>query len=94
MGRNSAKFLFAGKPVSMYQPTDAQGAVIFLAVRGKGDQSKAVIRFFSVLENLVVKPSEWERMEELMITGAVSVKDFSALFEEISKYDWPKTESE
>jgi hypothetical protein len=92
MGRNdqrqTAKLPFKGKAVEVYRPTDGQAAVIFLAAQGKGDNSKAVSRFFQVLENLVVKSSDWDRMEDLMISGDALVKDFSDFFQSVYSYEW------
>lgn len=88
--RQTTVLPFKGKPVKLYRPTDGQASAMFLASKKDGDA--AVLTFFRVIEKLVVDPSDWGRMEELMIDGSAKVKDFSELFTDLHTYDWPEVE--
>lgn len=85
--RQTVKLPFLGKPIELYRPTDGQATAIYLASKKDGDA--AVDVFFRVVEALVVKPADWTTLENLMISGAARVKDFSELFKNLNSYDWP-----
>jgi hypothetical protein len=82
----TTKLPFAGKPVTLRKPTDAQAAALMLATR-KGE--KSILRFFAIIEALVDSPDDWEFMEDQMITGKVEVKDFADLLGDLFKVEWP-----
>lgn len=98
MGRNQrdkAAFAFRSKKIQMYRPTQGQGASFALVVRtskGSDDQFKAVSRFFSIIESLVVKKTDWEWMEEQLMTGAADIPDYGSLISEVFNHEWePET---
>jgi hypothetical protein len=88
--RQTAKIPFHGKPIELYRPKEAQATIIYVSAKRKGDGTQAALRFFQVLEALVVKSEDWDRIEELMISGDVEMKDFSELTEALFSYDWPE----
>jgi len=85
--RQTVKLPFLGKPVKLYRPTDGQATAIYLASKRDGDS--AVNVFFRVLEALVVSHEDWVALEDMMISGQATVKDFSELFKNLNSYDWP-----
>jgi len=89
--RQQATLPFKGKPVKLYRPTNGQAMAIYMSAQNnKGSGGQAALRFFRVIESLVVEPADWTRMEELMIVGEAAVEEFSELFGELSNYDWPE----
>lgn len=87
----TTKLPFAGKPITLRKPTDAQAAALMLATR-KGE--KSILRFFAIIEALVDTPEEWGFMEEKMISGEVEVKDFADLLGDLFKVEWNEEEEE
>lgn len=98
MGRKEkqkARLPFNGKAIEFYRPNDAQATIITMTSSlGKGRDASVIIRFFRVVEALVVDRSDWEWMEELMVNGDVEVKIFFTLIEDLFSYDWPEQEDD
>lgn len=88
--RDSAKFNFLGKRVEMYRPTDGQGAALSLVGSGRTPEEKkaGLVRFFRILQSLVVSPSMWEWMDDQMVEGGAQVSDFSTLLKEVFENEW------
>jgi hypothetical protein len=98
MGRNQrdkAPFAFKSKKIQLYKPTQGQAASFALVIRtskGADDQMRAVTRFFGILESLVVKKTDWEWMEDQLMTGVADIPDFSGLVSEVFSHEWAEPE--
>lgn len=96
MGRNekqTARLPFNGKVFEFYRPNDAQATIVTMtASLSKSHNPEVIIRFFRVVEALVVNPADWDTMETWMINGDVGVGIFFNLIEDLFNYEWPEAE--
>jgi len=90
MNRQTAKFSFGTYKIEMYRPTQGQGAAITISGKQSetGKDPGAIVRFFKVIESLVVNHENWDAMEDAMITGEVDLDVFMTLAQDVFKYDW------
>lgn len=96
MGRNQrdkATFAFKSKKLNMYRPTSGQGAAFALIqaqMRSGGVEamSGGLVRFFTILESLMVKPSDWTWLEQQMLIGAAELDDYGNLLGSVLEHEW------
>lgn len=94
MGRNedrqTAKFNFNNYKIEMYRPTQGQGAAI--TISGKqaesGKDPMAIVRFFKIIESLVVSAENWAAMDDALVTGDVDLDVFMDLVQGVFSFDW------
>lgn len=100
MGRDTnrqiAKFSFGTYKIEMYRPTQGQGAAITISGKQSetGKDPGALVRFFRVIESLVVNSENWDAMEDAMITGEIDLDAFMTLAQDVFKYDWDGAEAQ
>jgi hypothetical protein len=96
MGRNekqTAVLPFNGKPIKFYRPNDAQATIVTMTSSiSKNRDASVIVRFFRVIEALVVRPEDWTWMEDQMITGDIEVRSFFDLVETLFTHEWPEAE--
>lgn len=98
MGRNqnrqTAVLPFRSKKIAVYRPSDGQKTVVASigGSRSAVAQARAAHQFFRVLEALVVKPSDWEWMEDQLISGEASVSDYTEFMKGILEFEWDETD--
>lgn len=84
--RQTAEFTLMGKPVRMYRLTNGQGAALAVA-REKGG-TFMVSRLWAVLEHLFVDRADWDRFDQGLVSGEMSLEDALTLLNQLSTYDW------
>lgn len=100
MGRNEdrqvRKFKFGTYKINVYRPTEGQMAVLgMISEKGKkgGQETNTLLRFFQVLESLVVETATWDQMDESLVDGSSSIGDFTELMAQVFSYDWDSPEA-
>lgn len=101
MGRDNtnrlrAKFPFGKYKIEMYRPTEGQGAALMTAgaKMTKSPDADQLVRFFRVIESLVVHEDNWTAMDDAMVIGEADIMDFTKLAEEVFRYDWAALEKQ
>jgi hypothetical protein len=100
MGRNAdrqtAKFNFGTYKIEMYRPTQGQGAAITISGKQSetGKDPGSLVRFFRVIESLVVNRENWEAMEDAMITGDIDLDVFMKLAQDVFQFDWDSADAQ
>lgn len=90
--RQTTRMPFKGKAIQFYRPTQGQATALVLSSRLKG--SDAVVRYFHILELLVVKPSDWTFMEGKLIDGSADVNEYADLLTELVSREWDEEDPE
>jgi hypothetical protein len=93
--RQRADFVFLNKPLKFYRPTESQTAALMMVKRlEKVDQTEALLRIFLILEILLVDPKKWQVLDDAMVYGEATMKDYYDLIEAVFTYEWPEVEAE
>jgi hypothetical protein len=77
-----------GRTVIVSEPTEGQVLVLAMASRPGGSEMQMISRVVRVLETLT-GAEQWEIVEDSMISGEVSAREFLELVSSVLTFDWP-----
>jgi hypothetical protein len=94
MGRNNKKrqtatFVYAGKPVKAYQPTQGQLAAFGVA-HGRGDGIGMLTTLHKITGYLIVDPAKWEWIQDTQISGEADFEEFARFVGDVMNHEWPQ----